>query len=99
MSDGYSCDNTFFAAALCYLYGDEALLKIAFFNKQRQFHFDIASLDGEEYSKEFKTGTLAISDLLSYSRSYSYLNRILFSMNRSNTTTWNSESWIAGRGK
>ena len=99
MSDGYVCEDVFFAAALSYIFGDESLLTIEFVNKQKKFRFDIPSLDGEEYLREFKSGTLAISDLMSYSRTYNWLMKTLWQMNKNNDTTWNSASWIAGRGK
>ena len=97
MSDGYVCEDVLFAAALSYIFGDDSLLTIEFVNKQKKFRFDIPSLDGEEYLREFKSGTLAISDLMSYSRTYNLLMKTLWQMNKDNDTTWTSPSWIAGR--
>jgi len=87
VNDGFVTDNVFFAAALCYLYGEESLLKIEFVNRQKRFHLDCPSFDGEEYLREFKSGTLAISDLLAYSRTYNLLMKTLWQMNKDNDTT------------
>jgi hypothetical protein len=88
-----------FAAAIGYTFGDESLLKVDFPEQGvTNFTFDAPSLDCQEYLSEFKAGTFAISDLMSYVKSYTKLVSRLKLMRRDGISSWASPSWIAGRG-
>ena len=107
MNDGYIADDLWFGAAMMYLFGEESLTKIEV-NQSEEFHkhcrevllhLDIPSLDAHEYHKEFKAGTLAVSDLKSYIRTYTWITRILRDMRRKTESVWVSPARIAGRGR
>ena len=101
MNDGYVAKEVFFAAALMYVYGEEALTKIEIIAEPRRethFHLDCPSLDVAEYLNDWKGKQFAITDLSSYTGIYSRLVKILKSMNQSGTDIWCSPSWVAGRG-
>jgi hypothetical protein len=106
-NDGYIADDIWFAACLMYLFGEQSLTKIEV-SKSPEFHrhcrevklhLDIPSLDAQEYYKEFKAGALAISDLKSYIRTYTWITRILRDMERKTESVWVSPAWVAGRGR
>lgn len=99
MKDGFTTSDVFFAAGLSYAFGDDALTKIEFPEQGKtNFSFDAPSLDCQEYFTEFKAGTFAITDLMSYVRSYTRLIGRLKQMRKNGETEWCSPSWIAGRG-
>jgi hypothetical protein len=64
-----------------------------------KLHYDIPSLDAAEYFNEFRAGTLAISDLRSFARKYTWITRILRDMERKTESVWVSPAWVAGRGR
>ncbi len=105
MNDGYTTDELFFTAALCYIFGTDALTKIELIESRdarsrhqvRQFTLDVPSLDAAEYYKEFKAGMLAIADLFSFGIVYTGVTKTLRDMTRRGDTEWVSPSWIAGR--
>jgi hypothetical protein len=103
LNDGYTTTNIRFTAAMAYLFGDEALVKIETFEernfRQSRFHLDIPSLDAGEYLKDFEAGNLAITDLQAYFRSFDFIVRCTKDMARKNASVWVSPEWIKGRGR
>src|SRR5580704_6013740 len=105
MNDGYQTTDIHFAAAMLYTFTEDALTKIEITPdkmgrfRNATFFLDIPSLDAAEYWTEFQSGELAISNLLSYVRTLTWLERKVREMKRDGETEWNSPSWIAGRGK
>jgi hypothetical protein len=105
-ADGYISDDLWFGTSMMYLFGEDALTKIETilpeddYRHQRlvKLHLDIPSLDAIGYLEDFKAGTLAISDLKSFVRTYTWITRILRDMRRSGESVWHSPSWVAGRG-
>jgi len=96
----------FFAAGLCYVFGEESLTKIELIggdtrsrHQDRQFTLDVPSLDAAEYYQEFKEKKFAISDLFSFTLIYTGLTRRLKDMTRRGDVIWTSESWVRGRGR
>lgn len=109
MNDGYITTNEWFCAFLMYLFGEECLLRIEIESdgssqahgrnhRVKKFTCDVPSFDAKEYHEELKEGRLAISDLNAFASVYMRLNRILRDMTRSGETSYESPSWIAGRG-
>jgi hypothetical protein len=106
LNDGYIADDLWFAAAMMYVFGEESLTKIEVAQpdefhhhcREVKLHLDIPSLDAGEYYEEFKAGALAISDLKSFVRTYTWITRILRDMRRKAESVWVSPAWIAGRG-
>jgi hypothetical protein len=105
-NDEYQTDDIFFAVALMFVYGEECLLKISTdptVNRERKrssvYTLNLPSCDAAILFDDFKSGNLAISDLLSYIRTYSFITRLLRNMRYRNEEEWCSPSWIAGRGR
>ena len=105
MNDGYQTTDIHFAAAMLYTFTEDALTRIEItpdsFGRHRNatFSIDAPSLDCAEYFKEFQVGELAISNLLSYVRTLTWLDRKVREMKRDGQTSWVSDSWVMGRGK
>jgi hypothetical protein len=103
MSDGYQTRDIWFATAMAYTFGLEAMMRI---ENERSgqtrntatFHFDIPSLDAEEYYREFHTGRFAIADLKTYCKIHGDITRLLREMVRRGDQSWASQSWVTGRG-
>jgi hypothetical protein len=104
-ADGFQTTDIHFAAAMLYVFGEESLTKIEITpdgygrNRDVTLHIDAPSLDCAEYFKEFQAGELALSDLKSYIRTYTWITRTLRDMKKNGTTSWESPSWVMGRGK
>ena len=102
-ADGFKTKDPYLAAAIAYLYGFDCLTAIRNEPDERgvlaaSFELDIASNDGAILVQEFKSGLLAITDLMSWVKCYSSLTRILRDMRRSGDVVWHSPSWLQGRG-
>jgi hypothetical protein len=103
-ADGFQTTDLHFAAAMLYTFTEDALTRIEItpdrFDRYRNatFHIDAPSLDCSEYFKEFQSGELAISNLLSYVRTLTRLDRKVREMKRDGETSWVSDSWVRGRG-
>ena len=101
MNDNYSTTTMGFAAVLAYVYGVDSLVRVEddVTNKGQEFHFNIPSLDAEEFKKEYDRGELNISDAKTLIAIFSRIGQTLKKMRREGTTSFCSPSWIAGRGK
>jgi len=99
----YETTDTFFAAALQYLWGEDSLTRIEttqtdYGRDTPTFTLDVPSDEAEELLKTFQDGELAISDLKSWARTYTWLTRRLREMKKRGETSYMSPSWIRGRG-
>jgi hypothetical protein len=101
VKDGFTTNDIWFATAMMYVFGDEALTKMTNQAAERlkAFHLDIPSLDAEDYYREYQAGTFAISDLKAFTRSYSTVVKCMKDMMKSGQPVWVSPAWIAGRGR
>lgn len=96
--------DIFFASAMLYVYTEDALLKIDVtpdrFGRDRNaaYTLDIPSSEATEYKAQFDRGELAITNLLSYVRTYTWLTRKLREMRTRGETSYCSPAWVAGRG-
>jgi hypothetical protein len=100
MRDGFVTTTIGFAAALAYIFGWESLVRIEDNEDRTQrFHFDIPSLDAEEFRKEFEGGELNISDAKSLIENFSHIARTVKEMRKRNEASWCSRSWVNGRGR
>lgn len=100
-NDGFTTDDTNFAAALLYVFGQDALTRIEHYGYTgRKFFIDAPSLDCGEtgYLHDYQTGQFNISDLKEYNRIQNWLIQRLKSMQKQGHTEWSSPSWVAGRG-
>ena len=104
MTDGFQTTDVFFVAAMLYVYTEDALLKVEVtpdrFGRDRNatYTLDIPSHEAQKYRAEFDRGELAITDLLSYVRTYTWLTRKLRAMRKNGETSYCGPAWIEGRG-
>ena len=103
-ADGFVTNDLWFASSLAYIFGGESLTIIEVGKsigrvRTKGFHFDVPSLDAEEYDKEFREGRLAISDLMAFTKEYSRILRLLKDLDRRGEISWTSPSWVTGRGR
>jgi hypothetical protein len=83
-----------FAGFLCYLFGDESLIRIELDDIRRAtFHFHAPSLDCEEYLREYHAGQLAISDYREAIGHHTQVGRLLRDINRSGKTIWERDEF------
>lgn len=102
-ADGYQTNDIFFAGAMAYTFGPEALTRI---ENERSgpthntatFFLDIPSLDAAEYYREFHTGRFTIADLKAYVKIHGDITRLLRDMVKRGDVSWTSPAWVAGRG-
>jgi len=90
MIDGWQTTDIALCGALLYAFGEESLVEIEIDDTGRAiFHLAIPSLDAEETQREFDSVEgLAISNLKSYMRTFSWLSRLLRKMKRDGATCW-----------
>lgn len=91
-TDTYSTQDIAFAVAMMYVFGEESLYEIEMpkDRKQAEFCLRIPSLDAANYRKEFDRGELAISDLKSYMRTFSWVSSTCRDMRRDGQHLWSS---------
>jgi len=83
-----------FAGFLCYLFGDESLIRIELNDTRKAtFHFHAPSLDCEEYLREYHAGQLAITDYKDAVGRQTQVGRMLRDMNRSGKTLWERDEF------
>jgi hypothetical protein len=83
-----------FAGFLCYLFGDESLIRIELNDTRKaSFTFHVPSLDAEEYLREYHAGQLAISDYKDAVGRQTQVGRLLRDMNRSGQTVWERQDF------
>ena len=93
-ADGFVTNEICFAGFLCYLFGDESLIRIEFDERRKAtFHFHVPSLDAEEYLREFHAGDLAIADLKDLWGRQVQVGRLVRNLNRSGQTVWEREEF------
>jgi len=98
-SDGFVTQGVFFAAAMLYVFTEDALIKIEQARDDRGFeqvsvHLDIPSEDAKIYHEQFLAGELNISHLKSYCRCYSTLTRNLRDMRKQGMTVFVTPAWV-----
>jgi len=86
-----------FAGFLCYLFGDESLIRIELNDTRKaSFTFHVPSLDAEEYLREYHAGQLAISDYKDAVGRQTQLGRLLRKLNSTGETVWEREEFTVG---
>ena len=97
----FTTSQTALAAALLYVYGEDALLKIEPSEEKSglKFTIDAPFFDCEAYAAEFASPEgLAISNLRVYMAGYIKFVQKLKDMRAHGGSTWASTAWINGRG-
>lgn len=93
MNDGFVTNNTMFAAALVYIFGNEALIQIQLVDHKPDFTLDVPSLDAVEYLKEYDAGTLAVADARALFAAYSMISSTLRKMRSGERDVWTSKAY------
>jgi hypothetical protein len=98
-NSSYRSDDLWFVSVLAYLFGEDSLTRIELDQRGKaMFYMSVPELDAIEYRREFDGKILAISDLMTYSRTYAWIAKRIRDMKRTGQTSYCSPSWIAGRG-
>jgi hypothetical protein len=94
--DGFVTDDLAFAALLCFLYEDDALVCIELEEEMGKAMMSLAvpSLDAQALREEFDSSDgIAISNLKRYIRSFNWIGKTLRNMRRGGQTTWTPASY------
>jgi hypothetical protein len=99
LSGSTRTQDFYLAAACLYLYGNDALLSVTDLDDRKtEFFLAVPELDFQEIQQEYRTGTLAISDLNSFVRALKFIKKKEVEFRRAGECGWTSPAWIAGRG-
>ena len=97
MSGSTTTHDLWLAAACLYLYGNEALLSATDIDRRTEFLVDVPELDFQEIEQQYRTGTLAITDLNAFVRAFNFIKRKQAEYRRAGECGFSSNAWIAGR--
>ena len=84
-----------------FAYGEDCLVRIEVkqnnYNRDTPtFYLAVAPDEAATLQKDLQDGCLAISDLKSFARTYSFLTRRLREMKKRSETSWVSPQWVRG---
>jgi hypothetical protein len=88
----YSTQDIGFAVAMMYVFGEEVLYEIEVPEKKggAEFCLRIPPTDAGRYRKDFDSGELAISDLKSFLKMFSWVSGTLRDMRKQGQHLWSS---------